>query len=338
MIHNVHTREIAAPADRVAAGMVTLGGPEDRWWPAPAWDPMVLDRPLSVGAAGGHGSIRYHVTAYEPGRRIRFAFDPTCGLSGHHELSVMPSGSSVIIRHELHASVSGTLCLGQPLLVRIHDAVIEDLFDNAEHEATGAVRRRARGSRTVSMLQRLGLPRADPVPVPTAARLAQQVIAREGSSERADLIDAYEVPHHPRLPADPQDWADAVFRRPPRWVVAMLGLRQALVGLVGIERGDAESFATRARTDDEVLLGSDAGHLGFRASVLVAPGSVTLSTVARAKNCRGRVYLCAVRVLHPLIVRAMLTRAHREFVTGRHDGAEVGRQDEARRQYSGAHG
>jgi Protein of unknown function (DUF2867) len=63
-------------------------------------------------------------------------------------------------------------------------------------------------------------------------------------------------------------WADAVFRDPPRWVVAPMGVRQALVGLVGIARGDSSSFDTVARREHEVLLGTDERHLDFRASVL----------------------------------------------------------------------
>jgi hypothetical protein len=158
------------------------------------------------------------------------------------------------------------------------------------------------------------VPRPRAVPPPETATLLQETITRYGGPDEIDLLDSYAVPHHHRLVGDPQAWADAIFHRPPPWVVALLVLRQALVGLVGIQRDDGTAFATLARTDDEVLLGTDSGHLDFRASVHVADGRVTLSTVARTNNRRGRLYLLPVGVLHPPIVRSMLARAHRRFV------------------------
>jgi hypothetical protein len=88
-----------------------------------------------------------------------------------------------------------------------------------------------------------------------------------------------------------------------------MGLRQALVGLVGIERGSSESFTVLARDGAEVLLGSDAGHLDFRAVVRTESEQVVLTTVVQLHNLRGRAYFGLVRLVHPLIVRSMLRRA-----------------------------
>lgn len=315
MIHNVHVREIDAPVDAVAALMSGLGGDDDRLWPAPAWTPMRLDRPLGVGACGGHGPIRYRVTEYEPGRRVRFAFDPACGLEGHHELTVSPSGEGTRVEHVLDCRARGLTRLMQPVLIRAHDAVVEDLLDNAEREATGTVRAPARPSPLIRLMRRAEAPRPAAVPIPPGADLAQRAVARYGGADRLDLVDAYSVPHHRRLPRDPQAWADAVFRRPPHWVAALLALRQALVGLVGIERDDGSAFATLERTEDEVLLGTDADHLDFRVSVHVAERAVTVTTLARAKRRRGRLYLVPVGLLHPIVVRSMLASAHRALVS-----------------------
>ncbi len=59
-IHNVHAREIAAPVEVVGEILDTLGSADDRVWATDIWvaEPVVFDRPLAVGAAGGHGSIR----------------------------------------------------------------------------------------------------------------------------------------------------------------------------------------------------------------------------------------------------------------------------------------
>jgi hypothetical protein len=71
MVRNVHERLVPAPLIEVGPLLDRLGGPDDVLWPSPAWVPMLLDGPLAVGVAGGHGPIRYRVTAYEPGRRDR---------------------------------------------------------------------------------------------------------------------------------------------------------------------------------------------------------------------------------------------------------------------------
>ena len=104
-------------------------------------------------------------------------------------------------------------------------------------------------------------------------------------------------------------WARAVFHNPPNWVAALLGLREALVALVGIERGGHEAFSPVAVDEHEVLLGSDAGHLDFRASVRREPDRTVVTTIVQIHNLRGRLYFALVRPVHPLIVRAMLTRA-----------------------------
>lgn len=150
-------------------------------------------------------------------------------------------------------------------------------------------------------------PRARAVPVPETPLLA-------GALPRVDWSDAWAV-QCPDGTADPQVWAHAVFHTPPGWVAVLLGLREALVGLVGIERGGRAAFATIARTGDEVLLGTDQRHLDFRASVLRLPDLVVLTTVVRLHNRRGRAYFALVRRVHPVVVRAMLTRAARVLAT-----------------------
>lgn len=119
MIENVHVRQIPDSAG-VIDEVVEL-------WPS-AWPPLVLDRPLGVGAKGGHAFVRYSCTDYVPGRRVEFTFGPGFGLVGTHALEVVPGG----LRHVLTGRTRGLMRLGWPLAVRwLHDALIEDLFDNA---------------------------------------------------------------------------------------------------------------------------------------------------------------------------------------------------------------
>jgi hypothetical protein len=306
MVHNVHQRLVAAPVEEVGPLLDLLGGPRDVLWPTPEWEPMVLDRPVAVGAAGGHGPIRYRVTAHEPGRRVEFTIEPGLGLHGRHTFTAEPAGArGTLLRHVAEGRLSGPMVLAWPLAVRWgHDAVLEDLLDNAERAVGHPPARPARWSPWVRMLRGLEAARSEAVPVPGTPLLADAL-------PRVDWADAYAVRRRPGTPDDPQAWADAAFRTPPGWVAAALGVRDALVGLVGIDRGGPSSFDTIARRPDEVLLGTDERHLDFRASVLVEPRRVVLSTVVQVHNARGRAYSAIVRRAHPVIVKAMLGRAAR---------------------------
>jgi hypothetical protein len=306
MVCNVHERLVPAPLAEVGPLLDRLGGPDDVLWPSPAWVPMVLDGPVAVGVAGGHGPIRYRVTAYEPGRRVDFVFDPRTGLRGTHTFTAEAAGpDATLLRHVLAGRLGGVARLTWPLAIRwLHDAVLEDLFDNAVCAVGARPARPARWSPWVRLVRRLDVTRARAVPVPATPLLADAL-------PRIDWADAYAVRRRPGTPADPQVWADAAFRTPPRWVAGALVVREALVGAVGIDRGGASSFDTVRKRADEVLLGTDARHLHFRASVLVEHDRVVLSTVVQANTHRGRSCSALVRRVHPLVVRAMLARAAR---------------------------
>ncbi len=310
-IVNVHERELPASAETVGRLLDRAGSVGDPLWPAPTWLPMRFDRPLGVDAQGGHGGIRYRVTRYEPGRAVEFTFDPSIGLDGHHALEVEPRRADrCVLRHRLAGRPAGAMRLLWPLAVRAcHDTVVEHLLDNAERAVTGRVGTPVRYGHRARLVARAESVRVRAAPIPAGAHLLHAWPARR------DLADAFAVRVPPGTTTDPQDWADAVFRSPPPAVAALLRLRNVLAPLIGVEQGDATAFDTVARTDHEVLLGVDAAHLDFRASVLVEPDAdgctVTVSTVAATRSAAGRIYLRVVRLVHPRVVRAMVRRAAR---------------------------
>jgi hypothetical protein len=126
-----------------------------------------------------------------------------------------------------------------------------------------------------------------------------------------DHADAYAVTFPYRPPGDPQEWADAIFGKAPVWVRALFGVRKLLVRIVGIEAADHHVFDTVAWQPDEVLVGVDQSHLGFRASVLFEGRQVVLTTVVQLHNRRGLAYWALVKWIHPVVVRTMLARATR---------------------------
>jgi len=279
-IRSVHERTVEAPAQTVGLLLDQLSSPHDPVWPAPAWPPMRFDRPLGVGADGGHGFVRYGVTAYEPGRRICFDFNPP--MRGYHEIVVEPlKQDRCRLRHTLESERRGAMLLGWPVAVRwMHDTVLEEFFDNVERSTTGTVRSPLRRSPWVRLLHRLTWEKAAAANIPASARLARTAF------ERTDYSDAWQMRLRPGMPQDPESWR-------------------------GVLRG--APFLVVGRKGGEVLLGEDAGHLDFRASILVDDRTVTLSTVVRIHNWRGRLYWALVKRVHPFMARTMLRRIHRRL-------------------------
>lgn len=128
-----------------------------------------------------------------------------------------------------------------------------------------------------------------------------------------DFADVVIVPMPQGTPTDPAIWAHAVFavRSAPPWVRALLGVRQALVGLIGVARSGASVFAVAEVVGEEALIAADDRHLDFRAAVGVdtARALVRVTTAVRLHGWRGSLYFAPVRLLHGPVVRAMLTRA-----------------------------
>jgi hypothetical protein len=156
-MQNIQHRLIDAPAEKLGTLLDQMATPDDRVWPAPAWSRLVLDAGLTPGSRGGHGLIRYSVAEYEPGRRIRFSFEPGLGLDGYHELLITTEGPNRCrLAHTIAATVEGRMRLLWPLMIRwMHEALLQDLLDNAEHAATGRLRgQRSRWSLWVRLLRR----------------------------------------------------------------------------------------------------------------------------------------------------------------------------------------
>lgn len=279
-VRDVHARTIEAPAEVVGALLDRIGSDRDPLFPVPVWPPLHLDRPLAVGADGGHGPVRYRVGAYEPGRRIRFDF--TEGEGGWHEVTVRPLGpDSCRVEHVLEEQLPfGQLLLWLLAIRAVHGTMVEELFDNAERAAAGRVDAPVRRSPWVRLLNRLLWDRPQAVDLPAAARLAH------GAFPRADFQDAWQMTLPPGMPHEPEAWQ-------------------------GVLRG---AFPVVGRTDGgEILLGEDGRHLDFRASILVADGRVTLGTVVRVHTTAGRLYFAVVRRVHPFMARSMLRRFHRRL-------------------------
>ena len=155
MVNNRHQRTLPARPAVVGQLIDGLAGHEDRLWPTEQWPAMCLDRPLGVGARGGHGPVRYCVEAYTPGEAIRFRFQAPTGFDGYHEYVVIPlPDGGALLRHSVVMRTAGPARLSWPLLYRpLHDALIEDSLDKASRSLDLTVPARRQWSGRVRLLR-----------------------------------------------------------------------------------------------------------------------------------------------------------------------------------------
>ena len=135
----------------------------------------------------------------------------------------------------------------------------------------------------------------------------------------AQFIDAYSVTVNAAL--DARHAAEKMTARGPRWIEALLGLRNRLVAPLGLKTAAPTGnsapdrvgiFPVLSETPDRLVAGLDDAHLDFRLVVDVAGcGSerrITATTLVLTHNLLGRAYLAVILPFHRLIVPSMLRK------------------------------
>jgi len=154
-----------------------------------------------------------------------------------------------------------------------------------------------------------------------AGTLAVSMSAAYSLLDRVDWAATTTVPMRPTGDNDPGRWARRVFvaDSAPAWVKTLLGLRQALVGLIGVRRANPGTVFTVDRVvHGEALIDTDDTHLHFAAGVRpdAEGGFLHVVTAVEFHSRRGRLYFIPVRFLHDQVLRSMMTRAvERELTT-----------------------
>lgn len=134
----------------------------------------------------------------------------------------------------------------------------------------------------------------------------------------AQFIDAYGVTVDG--PLDARQAAMRMVARSPRWIEALMRLRNVVVSPFGLKTPAPQARALRAdrigifpvisETPERMVLGFDDKHLDFRVVVDVMPADdsyrVIASTLVLTHNLLGRTYLTIIMPFHRLVVRAML--------------------------------
>ncbi|WP_298894903.1 hypothetical protein [uncultured Psychroserpens sp.] len=132
---NIHKRKISQPKEKVSLLFKTLATSNDHIWPYRNWPAMRFKDGLKIGSNGGHGRIRYTIIEFEDGNFIKFKFRKPDGFYGTHELSInaVSENTSEII-HKIDMKTSLKASVLWVFMIRwLHDALIEDAFDNVEN-------------------------------------------------------------------------------------------------------------------------------------------------------------------------------------------------------------
>ncbi|WP_425075624.1 hypothetical protein [Psychroserpens sp. S379A] len=134
-VTNIHTRIINQPLEKVSDLFKTLATSEDKIWPSSNWPAMRFKEGLKIGSRGGHGRIRYTVVALKVGSHVRFKFTKPSGFRGTHELILKPISEHVSeVQHVIKMNTDFKASLLWVFVIRwLHDALIEEAFDNVEH-------------------------------------------------------------------------------------------------------------------------------------------------------------------------------------------------------------
>jgi Protein of unknown function (DUF2867) len=117
---------------------------------------------------------------------------------------------------------------------------------------------------------------------------------------------------------DARQAAERMLGRSPRWVEALMALRDTMVTPFGLKTSPPKGtypdsigiFPVLRQSPGRLVAGFDDRHLDFRVVVDVAasgPGQqVTATTLVLTHNRLGRVYLAIILPFHRLVVRSLL--------------------------------
>ncbi len=101
----------------------------------------------------------------------------------------------------------------------------------------------------------------------------------------------------------------------PKWVLALLKLRNLLVGVFGLKTGVKDEaqktfFTVVENNEDEIVMGEADKHLDFRLSIMKnkSNDTVLLTTVVHFNNVWGRLYFFPVKPFHKIIMKVLLRR------------------------------
>ncbi|CAM1347405.1 hypothetical protein [Tenacibaculum crassostreae] len=132
---NIHHRTYNVSLDKITDLFYTLSNTNDKVWPIEKWPRMTFKDGIKVGAAGGHGPIRYTVEQYDPEKLIQFRFAKSLGFIGTHRFEIKKvQNTQTQVMHTIEMNTKGIRTLIWLLAIRsLHNALLEDCLDKIEN-------------------------------------------------------------------------------------------------------------------------------------------------------------------------------------------------------------
>ena len=135
-VKNIHWRKIKRPKNDIVQLFNTLATTNDMVWPQNIWPAMRFKDGLKIGSKGGHGIIRYTIIDFKEKDSITFEFTKPTGFIGTHELRIEAfSEKETVVYHKIKMNTKTIKATFFWMIVIrwLHDALIEDAFDNIEN-------------------------------------------------------------------------------------------------------------------------------------------------------------------------------------------------------------
>ncbi|MCK8522939.1 DUF2867 domain-containing protein [Aquimarina sp. D1M17] len=151
-----------------------------------------------------------------------------------------------------------------------------------------------------------------------------------------DYADSYKSNFSSSEVITQKELGKAFFLSAPKWVGALMTLRNTIVSVFGLKTGGSITkrnlqnedfdfkkgqsvgiFKIYDKNENEIIMGEDDSHLDFRVSLLLQPQNdqkaLTISTLVTFNNWLGKLYFLPVKPFHKIIVRNMLKRTLKEL-------------------------
>jgi hypothetical protein len=141
--------------------------------------------------------------------------------------------------------------------------------------------------------------------------------------DKIDYVDAFKV----KLSDNTQKVDSlymAIFNHAPKWVYVLMGIRNKLVSVFGLDTGDGSKqteikslsvgdkhgvFKVYDIQSNEIIAGEDDKHLDFRVSVLKDGDYLILSTLVHYNSGFGKFYFFIIKRFHKVVVKGIMRKA-----------------------------
>jgi len=99
----------------------------------------------------------------------------------------------------------------------------------------------------------------------------------------------------------------------PCWAVALVKLRNLIVGIFGLKTDKANKeqdtfFTLIEKNENEIVMGEADKHLDFRVSVMKneQENTISITTIVHFNNVWGRIYFFPVKPFHIIVMKTLM--------------------------------